>query len=205
MKIPRALPPAGWLRRLSLAVAIASIVVGSAAKGGGVSPWWLGLGERDLSGAPLVPLGSWIVVVFIDKDCPVSNALLPVVNRLAADFGPKGFAFVGAYTDPTSDLAALRAHAKDYSIGFATADDRGHRLVRLASAVYTPEVAVFTSGGEKLYLGRINNQFEEPGASRPAATREDLREVLSSIASGSSGPFETRRGYGCAIPEAVAP
>jgi len=135
----------------------------------------------------------------------VSNASIPVLNHLAAEFGPQGFTFVGAYVDPTADLAALRSHAADYSLALIAADDRAHRLARLAGATYTPEAVVFTAAGARVYDGRIDDRVGSLGASRPAATHQDLRDVLLALAAGRPGPFKGVTGYGCAIPEAVAP
>jgi hypothetical protein len=198
---------------LAVAIAAALLLQGAAARAETGSPagsgamsassWWGRLDVRDLGGARLDPPGRWFVVIFLGQDCPVSNGYIPVLNRLSAEFTPRGFVFVGAYADPTADLPALRAHASDYSIGFRLADDRAHRLVRVAGANYTPEVAVFSSTGAKLYEGRIDDRVGELGASRPAATRQELRDVLNAIAAGSPGPFKGTPGYGCAIPEAV--
>ncbi len=170
----------------------------------GAASWWRQLHVCDLRGAPLNPAARWFVVVFLGQECPVSNVSIPVLNRLAAEFAPRGFAFVGAYVDPTADLGTLRAHATDYAVGFPTADDRGHRLVQAAGATYTPEVAVFSAGGAKLYDGRIDDRVGESGAARPAAAHQELRDVLVALASGSPGPFRGIAGYGCAIPEAVS-
>jgi hypothetical protein len=175
----------------------------AAAAESGPAAWWRQLHVRDLGGAPLNPSGRWYVVVFLGQDCPVSNASIPVLNKLAAEFAPRGFAFIGAYVDPTADLGSLRTHAADYAIGFPTADDRDHRLVSAAGATYTPEVAVFSASGPKLYGGRIDDRVGDNGAARPAAAHQELRDVLSALASGSAGPFKGKMGYGCAIPEAV--
>jgi hypothetical protein len=99
--------------------------------------------------------------------------------------------------------SALRRHVKDYHIAFATADDRAHRLVRAIGAGYTPEVFVFTRDGALLYRGRIDDRVEDFGVARPAATREELREVLAALVAGKPGPFENHRGFGCSIPEHV--
>jgi hypothetical protein len=170
---------------------------------GDAGGWWGGLHAVDLHGAPLNPPGRWYVVVFLGQDCPVSNASIPVLNALSARFSRQGFAFVGAYVDPTAGLADLQSHARDFAIGFATADDRAHRLARAAGASYTPEAAVFTANGTLLYLGRIDDRVGESGAARPEAAHQELRDVLSSIAAGSPGPFKGVTGYGCEIPEDV--
>jgi len=172
---------------------------------GAPAGWWRELQVRDLRGAPLNPDGRWFVVIFLGQECPVSNASIPALNALASEFSPKGFAFVGAYVDPTVGLDVFQAHARDYAIGFPTADDRGHRLARAAGAAYTPEAAVFSSAGARLYLGRIDDRVGESGAARPAATHQDLRDVLVALASGAAGPFREVTGYGCTIPEEVHP
>jgi hypothetical protein len=175
------------------------------AAGAGPPAWWLRLAVHDLQGRPCQPSGRWLVVIFLGQECPVSNASIPALNRLAAEFGPRGFSFLGAYVDPNTEPAALRAHAADFAIGFDTVDDRAHRLAAAAGAAYTPEVAVFSRGGDRLYLGRIDDRVDPSGAARPAATHEDLRRVLQALAAGSPGPFAANPGYGCAIPEAVHP
>jgi AhpC/TSA family len=173
------------------------------AKAGDAAGWWAGLHAVDLHGAPLNPTARWYVVVFIGQECPVSNASVPVLNVLSAEFAPRGFAIVGAYVDPTASLSDLQAHAKDFAIGFATADDRSQRLAKVAGASYTPEAAVFTASGTLLYLGRIDDRVGESGAARPAAAHQDLRNVLAAIAAGSPGPFKGVAGYGCEIPQDV--
>lgn len=167
--------------------------------------WWRQLAVRDLAGSALVPTGQHVVVVFLSSECPVSNAYIPVLNRLAADYSRRGFAFVGAYVDPEASLPALREHARAYAISFSTADDRAQRLVRAASAKITPEVAVFSEDGAVLYRGRIDDRVGDLGFARPAATRNDLRDVLEAIAAGRRGPFPGRPGFGCFIPDRVSP
>jgi hypothetical protein len=195
---PRLVP--GWLPRLVLALSLCCV---AADVPQGPPKWWGQLGVRDLDGLPLKPACRHIVVVFLSVECPVSNTYIPVLNRLAADFSRRGFTFVGAYVDPDADLAAFRGHAKSYAVSFSTADDRQHRLVRAASAKITPEVAVFSEEGLILYRGRIDDRVGDLGFSRPAATHNDLRDVLEAMAAGKSGPFPSRPGFGCFISEHV--
>jgi hypothetical protein len=191
--------------RHGAALAILALSVAGAAAGGPPEAplWWRKLSVVGLDGAPLVPASRRIVVVFLSEECPVSNACIPVLNQLASDFSHRGFAFVGAYVDPESGLPSLREHARSYAISFATADDREHRLVRAASATLTPEAAVFSEDGALLYRGRIDDRVGDLGFARPAATRNDLRDVLEAIAAGKPGPFPSKPGFGCFIPEKV--
>jgi AhpC/TSA family protein len=165
--------------------------------------WWRQLSITGLDGAPLVPASRRIVVVFISGECPVSNAYIPVLNQLAAEYSHRGFALVGAYVDPEAGLPSLREHARSFAIAFATADDREHRLAHAASATITPEAVVFSEEGAVLYRGRIDDRVGDLGFARPAATRNDLRDVLEAIAAGKPGPFPSKPGFGCFIPERV--
>ncbi len=134
----------------------------------------------------------------------MANAEIPVLNDLAAEFAPRGVNFVGVYSDPTAELPALRQHAAEFHAGFVAADDRAQKIVLALGATYTPEVFVFSrEEGRLLYRGRIDNRVEDFGAARPAATRQDLREVLAALVAGRPGPFEDRPGFGCAIAQPV--
>jgi thiol-disulfide isomerase/thioredoxin len=163
--------------------------------------WWSRLNALDLNGAPLTANGRWIVVVFISPECPVANASIPVLNALAGEFAPAGIDFVGVYADPTLDVSVLRRHATEYRLGFPAVDDRDQKLVHLTGATYTPETFVFSRDGALLYRGRIDDRVTDFGSSRPAATHEDLRDVLRALAAEKRVPFERRPGFGCSIPE----
>jgi hypothetical protein len=189
-----------WAALAILALSLAGAAAGAQPE---APPWWRKLAVVGLDGAPLVPDGRRIVVVFLSQECPVSNAYIPVLNRLASDFLSRGFAFVGAYVDPEAGLPALREHARAYAVSFATADDRGHGLVRAASATLTPEAVVFSEEGAVLYRGRIDDRVGDLGSARPAAAHNDLRDVLEAIAAGKPGPFPPKPGFGCFIPERV--
>lgn len=155
---------------------------------------------RDLHGTPIPLHARWLVLVFLSPECPIANAELPVLNALAAEFSPQGFDFVGAYPDPTLEPAALQRHAAESHLAFVAADDRTQQLVRATGATYTPEVFVYAiSDGALLYRGRIDDRARGFGTVRPTATRQDLREVLTALVAGATGPFPTQKGFGCAI------
>lgn len=161
--------------------------------------FWLG-NPVDVSGHSIAVSARWIVIIFLGQECPLSNASIPRLNQLAAEFRGEGVAFLGAYVDPTVSLQELQDHQRRFAISFPMIDDRAHKLVRLAGATYTPEVAVFSGAGQKLYQGRIDDRVGENGAARPAAVHEELRDSLLAVIHGKSPPVATRPGYGCAIP-----
>lgn len=191
-----------WYPRRPLEAGLALIVLTAAAAA--APAWWNGLAPRDMSGraVELPPETRAVAIVFLGQECPLSNASIPTLNRLAAEFAGRGIALYGAYVDPTASAATLRGHASDYAIRFPTLDDRRQALARLAGATYTPEAVVFSAGGDRLYLGRIDDRVALDGSvSRPASTRDDLRDVLAALAGGAAGPFPDHPGFGCALPD----
>jgi hypothetical protein len=180
----------------SLCLSLGLVACGAATP---VPTWWRDLDLHDLAQQPLPAPTRTLVVVFLDPECPVANGYVPVLNALAREFTSRGVAFIGAYSDPTMDVDRLRSHARDFAINFTTTDDRGQRLAHYANATYSSEAAVFDAKGKLLYRGRIDDRVDASGASRPAATRHDLRDVLLRILAGESGPFVSLPGYGCAL------
>jgi thiol-disulfide isomerase/thioredoxin len=167
------------------------------------SGWWRQWEARSPEGAAVDAPGRWVVLVFLSPECPLANAAAPVLEALVKEFAPRGFSFIGICADPAISPATLRQHAKDYGFSFPLVDDRAHRIVRATGAAYTPEVFVFSREGSRLYRGRIDDRVGDFGEARPAATRQDLREVLTALAAGQSGPFADHAGFGCAIPQPV--
>jgi alkyl hydroperoxide reductase subunit AhpC len=160
---------------------------------------WQGLELRDLQGKSVPASDHWLVLVFLDPECPIANGYLPVMNALAREFGGRGFRFAGVYTDPGFAPAQLQQHARDYQVEFALIDDRAQKLARFVGATYASEAVIVSPAGAVIYRGRIDDRVGVDGAAKPAATHHDLREVLSRLESGERGPFTSVAGFGCSL------
>jgi hypothetical protein len=180
------------------AVAVAAPISVEPAAGG--FSWWHALDLRDLDGGKIALSEHWIVLAFLDPECPVANAYLPVLNSLARSLPGKRFCLIGVYADPAVDMERLRKHRQEFLIEFALVSDRQRHLVAIAGVTYSSEVAVLDGKGMVLYYGRIDNRVGENGASLPEATKHDLKQVLDRLASGGTGPFPARSGFGCFLP-----
>jgi peroxiredoxin len=163
--------------------------------------WWTAQTPVDLNHVQIPAPQDWIALVFLDPDCPVANAYIPVLNALAAQFKDRGVQLIGVYADPVLSPEQLQKHGRDFSITFPVTQDQSGHLVRLVGATYSSEVAVMNGKGATLYRGRIDNRITENGSIRPQATKEDLREILERLCSGETGPFPGQRGFGCFLPE----
>jgi hypothetical protein len=158
---------------------------------------------RDLDGRPLDPLGRGgapaTVLLFVDPECPISNAFAPEVRRLHDAFTPRGVRFFLVYADPRRSAEELRAHATSYGYPMPALRDAEHELVERAGATLTPEACVFRAG-ELVYRGRIDDRYVDFGKLRAAPTSHDLRDALEAVLTGDWPAVPWPPAIGCAIP-----
>jgi hypothetical protein len=135
---------------------------------------------------------------FVRTDCPISNQYGPEIRRICADYGGEGARCLLVYTDPNATAHDIRQHTEDYGHTLAAIADPGHRIVALAGATVTPEVAVF-SDGEIAYRGRIDNLYADLGRPRRVVTEHDLRDALDDLAANRSVATPRTQATGCFI------
>ena len=111
-----------------------------------------------------------LVLLFLTTDCPLSNAYVPELNRMNTAYAPRGVVFFAVQGDATVSIDEVRKHVKDFAYTFPYLLDPEETLAAFAGATTTPEAAVFSTGGELLYLGRIDNRLEDFGKQRVEIT-----------------------------------
>ncbi len=139
-----------------------------------------------------------LALVFVSKDCEVSEAFGPTIRTLAADFAPRGVDFVLVYLDAGLAREDAVEHARAaYGPDCAVfVDDNGY-LARLTNVSVTPAAAVLARDGTPLYRGRIDDrsplceaESDEPGG------RRDLREALAALLDGKPIPHPETLAFG---------
>ena len=158
---------------------------------------------RDTNGT-VHTSGEWsgnkaVVLFFVTIDCPIANSYVPEMNRIRDAYTARGVAVYAVQADPTVPDADVARYAKDYRYGFPLLIDSKQTLVRYAGATVTPQVAILSSDGKMLYLGRIDNRVADFGKQRPQATGFDLREALDAILAGKPVAHPVTKSIGCAI------
>ncbi len=159
---------------------------------------------RDSQGRvhPTAEVGSAkaTVFAFISPECPISNAYIPELNRIAREYAGRGARMFGVHSDPKVTASAAQAHAAKFGIGFPVLLDGGQRLARRLGATRTLEVAVVLPDGRRAYLGRVDDRTPDFGQTRPRPRRQDLRLALDQVLAGKPVTVAVTRSIGCAIP-----
>ncbi len=142
-----------------------------------------------------------LLVFFVTIDCPVGNAYVPEMNRIRADYAGRGVVTWAVLADPYVPAPDAVKYADEFRYSFPLLFDPTQMLVKRAGATIMPQAAVFSAQGKLLYLGRIDNKYEDFGKARPTATVPDLRNALDAVLAGKPVSPDRTKSVGCAIPQ----
>jgi peroxiredoxin len=138
------------------------------------------------------------VIVFLYEDCPMCKKAAPIVEDLWRSERGRGAQVLGVFIDGTS-TAGLEKFQKEYGLTFPLLMDTGGKLASALSATVVPEAFVLDQGNKVRYLGRINDSYQVRGESSQTPVREDLREALSDVLTGSKVRLPRTLAVGCAL------
>jgi AhpC/TSA family len=139
-----------------------------------------------------------VVLLFVRSDCPISNRYAPELQRLYQRYSSLGVEFHLLYPEPGLTPSGVEKHRKEYGLTIPALLDTDHKYVDRAQVHVTPEAAVFVNR-RLVYQGRIDDRFVDVGKSRPEATRHDLEEVITAVATGKSVQRRQTKAVGCAV------
>jgi hypothetical protein len=161
---------------------------------------------NDVDGAPHRPLhlgdAKAAVVLFIRRDCPISNGYAPEVARIIAAYSARKVKFYLVHVDPDLSAKDARAHAKEFRYPTDVAPvllDGKRVLAAKLGATVTPEAVVVVEGGEIAYRGRIDDKYYAYGKNRAEPTVRDLRAALDAVLDGKPVLAARTRAIGCPI------
>ena len=120
------------------------------------------------------------VLFFITTDCPIANSFAPEIQRIVAEYHPRGIEFSMVYTDLHQTVEAARRHASEFGYSAPVQLDGGHHLSRRHGITVTPEAVLLGGDGSRLYRGRIDDRYLAPGQYRlqPTTRERGLPEQL---------------------------
>jgi thiol-disulfide isomerase/thioredoxin len=156
----------------------------------------------DLGGHAVNPLaadsGKVVVLVFLRRDCPVSNRYAPVIQQIGKHYADRA-TFWLVYPDKSDSSEAIRKYLEDYGYRMPTLRDPEHALVKIARVQITPEVAVFDRGHQLVYDGRIDDWYVDLARAKLAPTTHELDDAIRAALAGKAVAKSEVRGVGCYI------
>jgi thiol-disulfide isomerase/thioredoxin len=144
------------------------------------------------------------VLVFTNTTCPLVQRYLPVLQAMEKEYRDKGVQFVAVNCGPEDSIVAMAVQAVEFGIAFPFVKDFDGKCGEALGVTRTPEVVVLDGERRLRYRGRIDDQYRL-GGTRPAATRNDLREALNEVLAGKEVSVKETPVDGCLITKAEPP
>ena len=158
---------------------------------------------RDLQGRIVRPLDTSgaqaVLLIFVAKDCPISNSYSPEINRLAVYCRANGVRMELVDIDSAASVADIARHARDYGYVCPVVLDRDHKLAHTVGATVTPEAVLLDSRGNIAYRGRIDDRYLDFGKVRQVARVHDLRDAIAAVLAGTRPSHPRTKAVGCFI------
>jgi hypothetical protein len=150
------------------------------------------------------PQAKAFVLVFVDTGCPIVQRYLPTIEKLHAEFAPKGVAVLAANSSAGDSIGAMAAQAVRFECTFPFVKDFDGSCAKALGVTHTPGAVVLDTERKLRYRGRIDDQYR-PGGARSAPTRSDLRDAVVSVLEGKAVERPETPVDGCPITFAEAP
>jgi peroxiredoxin len=141
-----------------------------------------------------------LCVVFSCNHCPYVKAYEGRFVGLQKDLGPGGFQMVAinsndAVSHPEDGFEAMQARAREKGFNFPYLRDESQAVAHAYGAVRTPHVFLFNAGRALAYVGRIDDNWDQPDK----VTRHELRDAVEDLLADLPVRVPETFAVGCTI------
>ncbi len=141
-----------------------------------------------------------LVIVFTCNHCPYAQAVEQRLIDLAKDFDQEGAQFVlinsnDADKYPDDSFASMKVRHDEKSFPFPYCFDETQQIAKAFGALCTPHCFVFDSARKLKYMGRVDDNWKEPGK----VTEHNLRDAIAAVLKGQEPPVHRMNAIGCSI------
>ena len=141
-----------------------------------------------------------LIVVFSCNHCPYVVGSEDRMNRLYADYAPKGIAMVAINSNetdnhPTDSFEHMVERARQKGFRFPYVRDESQDVARAYGALRTPHFFVFDEERKLRYTGRMDDNPRD--VSR--ATTNELGDALDALLVGNDPQIELTNPIGCNV------
>ncbi len=143
---------------------------------------------------------SLLVVAFTCNHCPYVVGSEERINKLQADYAPRGVALVAINSNetdnhPTDSFEHMVQHAKEKGFQFPYLRDDSQDVALAYGALRTPHFYVFDAERKLRYTGRMDDNPRNPGQE----TTRELRDALDALLEGNEPPVALTNPIGCNV------
>ena len=138
------------------------------------------------------------VVCFLGTECPLVKLYAARLSMYSDLFARRGVRFVGVNSNRQDEPEDIRAYLAEHPLSFPMVRDENNAVADAYEATRTPEVFVLDAEMKLRYRGRVDDQYE-PGISRNAATRDDMKLAIEEVLAGEAVTIAVTEPTGCMI------
>jgi peroxiredoxin len=138
-----------------------------------------------------------IVEIFTCNHCPVAQLYEDRLIQLQSDYAAKGVKLVAiSVSNVQGDgLAEMKAKAQEKGFNFPYLHDPTQAAGRAIGAQHTPQAFVLDANRKIVYMGGIDNKWDNP----EAVTKTYLRDAIDAALAGRAPEVQETRATGCGI------
>ena len=141
-----------------------------------------------------------LVVVFTCNHCPYAQAYEDRLISIQRDYADKSVQLVAINSNdaagyPEDGFDNMVKRAKKKNLNFPYLRDETQRIARAYGAEYTPEVFVLNSKFEVRYIGRVDDNWQNPDKVKS----HDLRNALNAVLARKKVENPVTHAIGCTI------
>ncbi|HEV8606526.1 MAG TPA: thioredoxin family protein [Tepidisphaeraceae bacterium] len=141
-----------------------------------------------------------LIIVFSCNHCPFVIGSEDRMNKLFADYSPKGVAMAAINSNetvghPTDSMEHMIQRAKDKNFRFPYLRDDSQQVALAYGALRTPHFYLFDQSRNLRYTGRMDDNPRNPGRE----TTHELRDALDDLLAGRQPRVAVTNPVGCNV------
>jgi peroxiredoxin len=144
--------------------------------------------------------GKGFIVIFTCNHCPFSQAYEQRIIALHKKYAPKGMPVVAinpndSVREPEDSYENMKKRAKKYKYPFVYLVDETQAIAKAYGAMRTPHVFVLDANRNVIYIGAIDDNFEDP----KLVKEKYLENALDAFLNGKPITNPLTKAIGCGI------
>ena len=141
-----------------------------------------------------------VIVVFTCNHCPYVQAYEDRLISIQRDYGDQGVQLIAINTNdssgyPEDSFNNMVRRSQEKNFNFPYLRDKTQCVARAYGAEYTPEVFVLNSKFDLRYVGRIDDNWQNPDKVKT----HDLRDAINAVLAHKKVENPVTHAIGCTI------